>query len=48
MKIVGFAGVRPKGPYLKLISADPSSNTLVKKTKLIYFIGLPSAMMMIK
>lgn len=45
MKVV-LAGVRQRRPYLKLISRDTGSNVCVNK--IIYFIGLPSAMMLIK
>lgn len=45
MKVV-LAGVRQRRAYLKLSSRDTGSNVCVNK--IIYFIGLPSAMMLIK
>lgn len=43
---VALAGIRQRRLYLKLISRDTGSN--VRVNTIIYFIGLPSAMMLIK
>lgn len=45
IKVV-LAGIRQRRLYLKLISRDTGSN--VRVNTIIYFIGLPSAMMLIK